>query len=184
MRTILMAVLLAFAAGAVRAEEQKDWKGWYNDMLKGLKTKISKRLESKQRVSAVAAVRGAKQGEDPNALYWKGGVSEKARKKLEDEKAQLTAAVELVVAGEVEGGRTAIQKFLKDNPESFFAQDAKDALANLPAAEAKPAEAKPAETKPAETKPAEQKPAEQKAAGAKPAEARPGVEKTAQPAGN
>jgi len=96
-------------------------------------------------VSAVAAVRGAKQGEDPNALYWKGGVSEKAQKKLAAEKDQLTAAVELVVGGDVEGGRAAINKFLKENPESFFAQDAREALANLPAAEAKPEETKPAE---------------------------------------
>lgn len=142
MKKILMAMALIFAVGTVQAEEGKDWKGWYNSMLKGLKTKISKKLESKQRVSAVAAVRGAKQGEDANALYWKGGVSEKARKKLEEEKKQLTEAVELVVGGDVEGGRAAIQKFLKDNPESFFAQDAKEALANLPAPEAKPAEPK------------------------------------------
>lgn len=147
MKKILIALALIFAVGTVRAESGKDWKGWYNNMLKGLKTKISKRLESKQRVSAVAAVRGAKQGEDPNALYWKGGVSEKAQKKLAAEKDQLTAAVELVVGGDVEGGRAAINKFLKENPESFFAPDAKEALANLPAAEAKPEEPKPAESK-------------------------------------
>jgi chemotaxis response regulator CheB len=157
MKKILIALALIFAVGTVQAADGKDWKGWYNNMLKGLKTKISKRMESKQRVSAVAAVRGAKQGEDPSALYWKGGVSEKAQKKLADEKNQLTAAVELVVGGDIEGGRAAINKFLKENPESFFAQDARDALDNLPAAEGKPAEAKPAETKPAETKPAEEK---------------------------
>lgn len=151
MKKILIALALVFAAGTLRAEEGKNWKGWYSDMLKGLKTKISKKLESKTRVSAVAAVRGAKQGEDANALYWKGGVSEKAQKKLAEEQKQLTAAVELVVGGDVEGGRAALKKFLKDNPESFFLQDAKDALANLPAEEAKPAEAKD-DAKPAESK--------------------------------
>lgn len=145
MKKILIALALVFAAGTLHAEEGKNWKGWYNGMLKGLKTKVSKRLESKTRVSAVAAVRGAKQGEDANALYWKGGVSEKAEKKLAEEKKQLTEAVELVVGGDTEGGRTALKKFLKDNPESFFAQDAKEALANLPAPEAKPEETKPAE---------------------------------------
>lgn len=145
MKKLLMALALIFAVGAVQAEETRDWKGWYGNMLKGLKSKVQKRLESKQRVSSVAAVRGAKQGEDPNALYWKGGVSEKAQKKLAEEKDQLTAAVELVVGGDVEGGRAAMNKLLKDNPESFFAQDAKDALANLPAPAAKPeGEAKPA----------------------------------------
>jgi len=138
MKKLLMALALIFAVGMVQAEEGRDWKGWYGNMLKGLKSKVQKRLESKQRVSSVAAVRGAKQGEDHNALYWKGGVSEKAQKKLAEEKDQLTAAVELVVNGDVEGGRAALNKFLKDNPESFFAQDAKDALANLPAPEGKP----------------------------------------------
>lgn len=139
MKKALMALALLFAVGVVHAEGGKDWKGWYGNMLKGLKSKVQKKLESKHRVSAVAAVRGAKQGDDPNALYWKGGVSDKAQKKLADEKKQLTEAVELVVGGDVEGGREALNKFLKANPESFFAQDAKEALANLPAPEAAPA---------------------------------------------
>ena len=138
------------------AEGGKDWKGWYGNMLKGLKSKVQKKLESKHRVSAVAAVRGAKQGDDPNALYWKGGVSDKAQKKLAEEKKRLTEAVELVVNGDVEGGREALNKFLKANPESFFAQDAKDALANLPAQEAAPA---PSAEEKEEGKP-EEKPSE------------------------
>jgi len=141
MKKALMALALLFAVGVVHAEGGKDWKGWYGNMLKGLKSKVQKKLESKHRVSAVAAVRGAKQGDDPNALYWKGGVSDKAQKKLAEEKKQLTEAVELVVNGDVEGGREALNKFLKANPESFFAQDAKEALANLPAQEAAPAPA-------------------------------------------
>ncbi|MEK7721795.1 MAG: hypothetical protein AAB359_05345 [Elusimicrobiota bacterium] len=136
MKKALITLALIFAVGVVRAEENKNWKSWYNNMLKGLKTRVQKKLESKTRVSAVAAVRGAKQGDDPNALYWKGGVSDKAQKKLADEKKQLTEAVELVVGGDVEGGRAALNKFLKTNPESLFAQDAKEALDNLPAQEA------------------------------------------------
>lgn len=142
MKRISIALALMFAVGTVQAADTGNWKSWYNNMLKGLKSKVQKKMESKQRVTAVAAVRGAKQGDDPQALYWKGGVSEKAQKKLADEQKQLTEAVELVVNGDVEGGRAAIEKFLKDNPESFFVQDAKDALANLPAAEAKPEEEK------------------------------------------
>lgn len=158
MKKALMALALIFAVGMVHAEGNKDWKGWYGNMLKGLKTKVQSKLQSKTRSTAVAAVRGAKQGEDPNALYWKGGVSEKAQKKLAEEKKQLTEAVELVVGGDVEGGRAALKKFLKDNPESLFAQDAKDALANLPAPEVKPEEGKtetPAAEGTEEEKPAE-----------------------------
>ena len=156
MKKALMALALLFAVGVVHAEGGKDWKGWYGNMLKGLKSKVQKKLESKHRVSAVAAVLGAKQGDDPDALYWKGGVSDKAQKKLAEEKKQLTEAVELVVNGDVEGGREALNKFLKANPESFFAQDAKDALANLPAQEAAPA---PSAEEKEEGKP-EEKPSE------------------------
>ena len=156
MKKALMALALLFAVGVVHAEGGKDWKGWYGNMLKGLKSKVQKKLESKHRVSAVAAVRGAKQGDDPDALYWKGGVSDKAQKKLAEEKKQLTEAVELVVNGDVEGGREGLNKFLKANPESFFAQDAKDALANLPAQEAAPA---PSAEEKEEGKP-EEKPSE------------------------
>lgn len=167
MRKLLIAMALVFSFNAVYAlekaapVEKKDWKTWYSNMLKGLKSKVEKRLESKTRVSAVAAVRGAKQGEDANALYWKGGVSEAARKKLEAEKKQLTDAVQLVVDGNPADGRAALAKFVKENPESLYLQDAKDALANLPAAEeVKPAtatETPAAETAPAPVK-AEEKP--------------------------
>jgi len=117
MKKLLIVMALLFSVSALRAEPAKDWKSWYGNMLKGLRSKVERKLESKHRVSAVAAVRGARQGEDANALYWKGGVSDKARKKLDEEKKQLTGAVELVVNGDTEGGRAALNKFLKDNPE-------------------------------------------------------------------
>jgi len=83
MKKILLTLALVFSVNSVYAADKGDWKDWYSNMLKGLRTKVEKRLESKNRVSAVAAVRGAKQGGDPRALYWKGGGSEAASKKLE-----------------------------------------------------------------------------------------------------
>ncbi len=173
MKKLLIALVLVFSFNAVyaaekaAAPEKKDWKTWYSNMLKGLKSKVEKKLESKTRVSAVAAVRGAKQGGDPKALYWKGGVSDAARKKLETEKKQLTDAVQLVVDGDLAGGRAAMTRFIKENPESVYVQEAKEGLENLPPAEeVKPAEgaAPAAEIKaaPAEEKPAEK--AQEKAA--------------------
>ena len=155
MKKLLIALVLVFsfnavyAADAVEKPAKKDWKSWYSNMLKGLKSKVDKKLESKTRVSAVAAVRGAKQGGDPKALYWKGGVSDAARKKLETEKKQLTDAVQLVVDGDLAAGRAAMAKFIKENPESVYIQEAKEGLESLPPAEevkpAAPAEEKPAE---------------------------------------
>jgi len=173
MKKILMGLALIFAFNTAYAAEGGDWRAYYQNLLKGLKSKVQKKFESKTRVSAVAAVRGAKQGSDAEALYWKGGVSEKAREKLAVEKKALTDAVQLVVEGSVPEGRTALEKFIKDNPESFYVPDAKEALANLPKDEEKraAAEAGPAEVKPEEVKPAAAGSEGAKAADSKPAEA-------------
>jgi len=170
MKKILMSLALLFAFNTVYAAG--DWQGYYQNLLKGLKSRVQKKFESKNRVSAVAAVRGAKQGSDAEALYWKGGVSEKAREKLTEEKKALTDAVQLIVEGSVPEGKAALEKFIKDNPESFYVPDAREALANLPKDEVKPAaaeEVKPAEAKPAEPKAEEPKPEETKVDSAKPA---------------
>lgn len=172
MKKILIGLVMVFAVNSVFAAEGKDWKSYYNNLLKGLKSKVQRKFESKNRVSAVAAVRGAKQGSDADALYWKGGVSEKAQKKLAEEKKAITEAVQLVVDGKTAEGKAAMEKFIKDNPDSIYAIDAKEALANLPKDEVKPAASKAAETKSAEEKPRaeESKPAETKPADSKPAE--------------
>jgi len=146
MKKILISLALLLSVSSVQAADA-DWKSWYSNMLKGLRSKIEKGMESKTRVTAVAAVRGAKQGSDPKALYWKGGISDAARKKLEAERKQLGDAVQLVLDGDVAGGSAALNKFIKDNPDSVMLQDAKDALAKLPAADAKAAP--PAQTAPA-----------------------------------
>ena len=177
MKKILMSLALLFAFNTVYAADGGDWRGYYQNLLKGLKSKVQRKLESKNRVSAVAAVRGAKQGSDAEALYWKGGVSEKAREKLAEEKKVLTDAVQLVVEGSVPEGKEALEKFIKDNPESLYVPDAREALANLPKDEAKPAAAEevkprqPEETKPKEAKPIEVKPEGTKADSPKPVEA-------------
>jgi hypothetical protein len=185
MKTILISLALLFAFNTAYAAPVGggDWRSYYQNLLKGLKSKVQKTLESKNRVSAVAAVRGAKQGSDAEALYWKGGVSEKAREKLAEEKKVLTEAVQLIVEGSTPEGKAALEKFIKDYPESLYVPDAREALANLPKDEpaappANPAKetdtAKPAgaqEAKPAAAKPEETKPEETKAGSPKPAEA-------------
>lgn len=155
MKKILLTLALLFSVNAVYAADSGDWKSWYANTLKGLKAKVERKLESRNRVSAVAAVRGSKQGGDAKALYWKGGVSEAARKKLDGERKQLTDALQLVLDGDLPQGKAAIEKFIKDNPDSVYLAEAKEALEKLPAAEAKPAaeEAAPAkEEKPAQPK--------------------------------
>lgn len=130
MRKILLTLALLFSVSVVYSADSGN--SWYENLMKGLKTKVQKKMESKNRVSAVAAVRGAKQGSDARALYWKGGVSDAAQKKLEAEKKQLTDAVQLVLDGDTKGAKAAFEKFIKDNPESVFLPEAKEALEKLP----------------------------------------------------
>lgn len=168
MKKILLTLALLFSVTSARAADG-DWKSWYSNTLKGLKSRMERKLESKNRVSAVAAVRGAKQGGDARALYWKGGVSEAARKKLDAERKQLSEAMQLVLDGSLPQGKAAIEKFMKDNPDSVYLPEAKDALAKLPADEAKPAAAQASKDENAQQKeektaqPKEEKPAAEKA---------------------
>ncbi len=171
MKKLLIGITLLLVFNSVHAAGGKDWKGYYDNLLKGLKSKVQKKFESKTRVSAVAAVRGAKQGSDAEALYWKGGVSEEARKKLTEEKKALTEAVQLVVDGGLSEGKAALEKFIKDYPESFYISDARDALANLPADAAKPAAGSIEEKPQAEAVGPEEK--KTGPGGAKPSEAKP-----------
>ncbi|MBI4801760.1 MAG: hypothetical protein HY796_04460 [Elusimicrobia bacterium] len=135
-RIIMSAVLLLAVNSAYAAESKGGALGYFQNLLKGLKTKIQGKLESKNRVSAVAAVRGKSQSSDPHAVYWKGGVSDKAEKKLAAEKQKLAGAAQLVVNGETAEGKAALEKFLRENSDSVYAADAKEALANLPKEEA------------------------------------------------
>ncbi|MFA6435038.1 MAG: hypothetical protein WCW52_10115 [Elusimicrobiales bacterium] len=172
MKKTLLGLITLFVVNSVFAGEGRDWKSYYDNLLKGLKTSVQKKFESKNRISAVAAVRGAKQGSDADALYWKGGVSEKARKKAAEEKKAMTDAVQLVVDGKLAEGGAALEKFIKDNPDSIYAADAKEALSNLPKDAEKPAEPKAAPAKPPEEKTAAEEPklSQAKPAAPKPAE--------------
>lgn len=176
-KTILAAVLFSFCAGAAVAEEKtqspsefrqakvrkekSSWKSWYNNFYKGLRSKVQRKFESKTRVSAVAAVRGSKTGADASELYWKGGVSEQAREKAEAERKALGDAVELVVNGDTAAGRSALEKFISDNPDSVHLPDAREALEMLPdgedSADAAPAP-EPAQDAEAPAKAAPQEP--------------------------
>jgi len=142
MKKVLLTLALLFSVNAVYAAAAGG--SWYENLMKGLKTKVQKKLESKNRLSAVAAVRGAKQSNDAKALYWKGGVSDAAQKKQDAERKQLTDAVQLVLDGDNKTAKAAFEKFIKDNPESVYLPEAKEALEKLPADAPSAEAAKPA----------------------------------------
>jgi len=107
-------------------------KTWFESTLKSMKSRVSDKFHSSgARAGAVAAVRGSKMGENPNKAYWKGGISEKAAKKLEAEKAEFASGLELAVAGKNAEALAAFQKFLANNPGSSLTADVKDAITQL-----------------------------------------------------
>ncbi|MEA3307031.1 MAG: hypothetical protein U9Q34_04530 [Elusimicrobiota bacterium] len=135
MKKILFILIMVFTANTCFAARGGGFMGWYKKVLKTLNSKIEKRLAPKVRISAVAAVRGADQSIDPMELYWKGGMTEKAAKKLEAEKKEFIAAIEKVIEGKTEEGKKLLKAFIKKNADSLYVQDAKEALSKLPTKE-------------------------------------------------
>jgi len=169
---VLAFSVAAFAADAAKPADAKANRGWFEDTLKGLKSKVNKRFEAQNaRVAQVAAVRASDMSKDAKAPYWKGGGKDKQQKKYAAERKQFTSAVELVLSGKTDEGKAALEKFLKDNPQSQFTPDVKDALAKLAEGVAPAEQAKPAAPEAKTEEKAEQKAESQKteAAPAKPA---------------
>ncbi|MFH1619616.1 MAG: hypothetical protein ABIG11_06885 [bacterium] len=136
-KTAVFLILFALTAGAINAEEKaadkSGWKAWFQNTLKSLKSETGRRFGSRTvRVTAVAAVRGAEMDSDPMTPYWKGGITEKASKKLAAERDEFTKAVELILEGKTEDGEKALNAFKKNHPESSLLPDVKEALANIP----------------------------------------------------
>lgn len=146
MKKIILLVCIIFLTGTVSVERSaaKSWKSWFQTALKSLKAETTRRFQSKViRLTAVAAVRGAEIDVDPFKPYWKGGISEKAAKKLSAEKKEFAQGLELILAGKIEEGEKALKKFEKAHPDSILLPDIKEALSNLPQkSEIKPEESK------------------------------------------
>ena len=130
MKNILFILIMVFVGNTCFAASG-GFMGWYKKVLKTLNSKIEKRLAPKVRISAVAAVRGADQSIDPMELYWKGGMTEKSAKKLDGEKKEFIAAIEMVVNGKTDEGKKLLETFIKNNSDSLYLQDAKEALSKL-----------------------------------------------------
>ncbi|MEW6042129.1 MAG: hypothetical protein AB1633_11475 [Elusimicrobiota bacterium] len=137
-KKIALVLVSIFFVNIAFGQETASWKPWFDNLLKGLKTEIQKRFKTKTRIAAVCAVRGELQDIDPMELYWKGSISEKAQKKLDEEKKKFKTAVESIVDGKIEEGRKLLQEFLKENPKSLLVPDVKEALSKLPESQPEP----------------------------------------------
>src|SRR6185503_7891511 len=136
----LSALALSLFVTSVQAGEWtlKDW-------LKDLDAKIN-RVERKQksRMTAAAAVRGAKQDQSSSKkLYWKG--KKTAQPVTQQELDEFKASVALAQEGKNEDVEKSLTAFMQKHPDSALAPDAQKTLALLkqsPAPESTPAETK------------------------------------------
>jgi len=166
-KILIVAALAAFSPSCAFAEEAKvskaveSIKTWFTHWGQALKRSAVESRYRKVRTTSVAAVRGAGQGdEDPSLPYWKGTWSEKLEKERIAERKELEGAVELALAGDLDGAWAKLDAFEKSHPKSSLLADIQEARAQLAAMKKELAPAAPEEAKPAETPPAEAAPAE------------------------
>jgi hypothetical protein len=129
-KKILLAagIVALFNCGVFSADNTG--KSWFETTIKSLKAKIARRYQaSSVGAASVAAVRGANVADEKkDKPYWKGTQEDKREKKLQKQRKQLAAALEPAVAGKKSDAQKAVEKFIKENPESPYLEEAKEAL--------------------------------------------------------
>jgi hypothetical protein len=149
MRYLALMLMLAAAAHA----EGGRWdflKTYFKHLKQGLMDSSVEGVYQKRGVVAVAAVRGANQGDDKSDLSrpsMKDPIQEKKIKVRKAEAREFEKAADLAVAGKYEEASAALEAFEKAHPKSTLLEDVKDAKSKVKEAiEAQKAEAaKPAE---------------------------------------
>jgi TolA-binding protein len=140
-----LALVLMLAVGA-HAEGSK-WdslKTYFKHLKQGLMESSVEGVYQKRGLVAVAAVRGAKQGDeksDPSKPGMKDPVKEKRVKVRKAEAREFEKAVDLAVAGKYDEALAALGRFEKAHPKSTLLADVKEAKGKVKeAAEAQEAE--------------------------------------------
>ena len=146
-----IAVILALAlpvAGVLRAEDKEkapakteaapsafSWDTIRTRLMHlkdGLTSSAVERHYQNKSASAVAAVRGAKQEQfNADQPYWKGGVQAKKARQQKAERSELTAAVDLVLAGKVDEGKKKLYEFEMAHPKSALLKEVRETLEML-----------------------------------------------------
>jgi hypothetical protein len=137
MTDIAIAALLIFCVVCAPAHSEDTiktrlaaLKTWFQHFKEGLDESVVSDHYQKAEFTAVAAVRGAPQDSaDPDKVYWKDDAAARKTAEAKKEKAELSAALAKVIAGDVKEGEAGIESFEKAHPKSRLIADAKQALA-------------------------------------------------------
>ncbi|MBI5210705.1 MAG: hypothetical protein HY927_12105 [Elusimicrobia bacterium] len=101
---------------------------WFEHLKQGLSESAVQGQYQKARVTAVAAVRGTKQGaEDPDKPSWKGGAKTKKAVELKKERQEFGKAVDLILDGKAKEGVAALEAFEKAHPKSTLLPEVAEA---------------------------------------------------------
>ncbi|MBI3547890.1 MAG: hypothetical protein HY078_02440 [Elusimicrobia bacterium] len=144
MRKLLLAAVIGLGASGARAadavkpapdaKKAANWeslKSWFVHFKQGLESTGAERAYQRKNVSitAVAAVRGGGQKlDDPNKPYIRGKLDSKQDAAQKKERAELDAAIGLVLAGKPDDGLSKLDEFIAAHPKSVYADDAKTAV--------------------------------------------------------
>lgn len=102
--------------------------GWFANLKQGLAMSAVGRYHQRRRADSVAAVRGAKRNiEDPARPYIKDPADAALAKQDSAERAELAAAVDLIMTGRSEEGRRKLDEFEAAHPDSAYLQEARKA---------------------------------------------------------
>jgi hypothetical protein len=158
MRYLALVLILATGAHA-EASKWDSLKTYFKHLKQGLMESSVEGVYQKRGVVAVAAVRGANQGDEKSDLSkptMKDPIKEKKIKVRKAEAKEFEKAADLAVAGKYEESAAALEAFEKAHPKSTLLGDVKEAKGKVREAiaaqkedvdkSAEPAKAEPAKT--------------------------------------
>lgn len=152
----LAALLLAMAVGAGAEEKPSSLMGWLKNLREGLRESAVAGRRQKGKVTAVAAVRGAPQGDEnanPDAPSLSNPAKSRKQRQSLKEREALSKAIAPAEEGKFDEALSALEAFEKQYPKSDYLSAAQEAKLKIAEAKAAPAEEPKKEEAKAEVKP-------------------------------
>ncbi|MBP7796403.1 MAG: hypothetical protein KA059_06495 [Elusimicrobiales bacterium] len=107
-------------------------KKWYVEAVKKVKLKLNSLLNPTKTasVTSVFGIRG-NDYDSKNSLYWKNMNTDKLNDKISADKKALESIIKQIEDGKIDEAKTGLKNFIKNNPNSYIINDAKELLNNL-----------------------------------------------------
>jgi len=135
MKKVVIAVFLGFISLNSFCDDNKlstADKKWYAEAVKKVKLKLNSLLNPTKStsVTSVFGIRGNNY-DSKNNLYWKNMNTDKLNDKISADKKTLELIIKQIEDGKLDEAKTELKNFIKNNPNSYIINDAKELLNNL-----------------------------------------------------